>query len=131
SKVRPCQADGFLFVADEEPDSPALPAGHFSLADLVSLRLIRVEVILAFELRAWSNMRADSQAEHDGALHSAPSHDRQTAGQREVHLIGLRVGRGTETRAAYREYLGFCGELDVRFQTDDDFPIHYSCPGVF
>ncbi len=77
-------------------EGAALHDRNLVLADLVALRQVRVEVILAREDAARRDMGADGQPELDGALDGALVQHGQHARQREVHGRGLRVGFGPE-----------------------------------
>ena len=65
------QAHGLLLVAEEELDRAALHHRDLELADLVALGQVGVEVVLAREDAARRDVRADGQAEPDGALDRA------------------------------------------------------------
>src|SRR5690606_23853473 len=99
-KVGAGEVDRSFLVAHKKAQRAALNDGYFELADLVVLGEVRIEVVLALELRARRNMRTYRQAEQNGALDSAAIHDRQCTRQRHVDFAGLRIGCGAEARAA-------------------------------
>ena len=89
------------------------------LADLVRLRHVRVEVVLAVE-RAWagwcsSSASADAHRQLDGV---AVQH-RQRAGQAERDRIDVGVRLVAEAVGARAEQLGRGGQLDVHLEADD------------
>ncbi len=104
-------------------DFTALYDRQFELADLVALGQIGVEVILARKHRARCYLCANGQTEADGAFDSPFVEHGQHAGQGDIHRAGLHVRLGAKRSAGTREDFRGGIELDVGFQTDDDFPI--------
>src|SRR5262245_7933302 len=106
------------------PDRSPLHYGLLVLADLVALRQVGVEVVLAREDRAAVDRAADREAETDRVLERAAVEHREQAGQREVDGRRLCVRRRAELGGCPREDLAAREELRVRFDADDDFPVH-------
>ena len=122
-EVRAGQLDDLLDVADLDAHRAPDDDRQLVLADLVALREVGIEVVLAGEDRARADLRADGEAEADRAFDGAAVQHRQHAGQREVDDAGLRVRRGAERRGGGREDLRARRQLRVRLETDDDFPV--------
>jgi len=128
-KVRPRQVNRLLDgrIAFTERNAQ-LPADHYRqlvLADLVALREVRIEIILAREYRLRSHFALDRESEADRAFDSATVEHRQHAGQGEVHGIGLHVRRGAEGRRTPGEDLRARLQLHMRLDADDDFPLFH------
>ena len=114
------QVDAMGDVADEELDAAALDDRRLVLADLVALRQVGVEVVLAREDRHRRDRRADRQAEADRPLDGAAIGDRQRAGQGEIDRRRLRVRRGAERGRRAAEDLRAGRQLRVGLDADHD-----------
>ena len=114
------QLDAVRDLADEELDRAALDDRRLVLADLVALRQVGVEVVLAREDRDRRDRRADRQAEADRPLDRAAVGDRQGAGQGEVDRRRLRVRRGAERGRRAAEDLRAGRQLGVGLDADHD-----------
>jgi hypothetical protein len=108
----------------DEAEAAALHYRNLVLADLVALRQVRIEVILAREHAARRDRGADRESKTDRALDRAAVQYRQGAGQRNVDDARLRVGRGAERGRGARKNLAHRRELGMRLQTDYHFPCH-------
>jgi hypothetical protein len=93
------------------------------LADLVVLREVRVEVVLAREPRRRGDLAAEREAEADRVMHRLLVDDRQRARQSEtdgrdhgVRLTGATVGRGRVR--CIREHLRLRVELDMHLEAE-------------
>src|SRR5205823_3236201 len=98
-------ANNLYATVNQYWDRPALHNGLFVLADLIALRQVRIEVVLAREYRAPIDRRADGKPEPDCVLDGGAIEHRQHARQRDVHGGGLGVGRGAERGSGGREDL--------------------------
>ena len=96
-EVRACQVDGVLFAIQKKGNRAAEHDGDFVLADLIVFRQVGIKIVFAREHRARRDLGADSQAKTDGALDRGAIHHGQCSWQRQVHLVGLRIGQGTKT----------------------------------
>src|SRR5881394_2266030 len=108
----------------KDADRAALHDRAFVLADLVALRQVGIEVVLAREDRARVDLCADGEAEADRVLDRALVHHRKDAGQCDVDRRGLRIGLRAEGSGCGGKDLAPCEELRVRLDADDDFPGH-------
>ena len=87
------------------------------LADLVVLRLVRVEVVLPGEPAPRCDVAVERQADPNGRLDRGLVEHRQGSGQTQAHRAHLRVGLAAELVGAPAEHLGGSRELDVDFHT--------------
>ena len=108
----------------EDHDLSALNDGNLVLADLIALRQVGIEVVLAREHAPLVDRSAHGQAEADGALDRAFVQHRQHARQGDVDRRGLAVRRRTEGGRGCRKDLRCGRKLRVGFQPDDGFPFH-------
>src|SRR5579872_516893 len=88
------------------------------LRDLVALRKIRVEVILAGENRAGINSAVQRQRGFDRELYRMAAQDRKSSRQPQANRANVGIRRSAETGRAATKDLGACRELDVHFQAD-------------
>ena len=125
-------ADGFLVkiaaAADLYRQFAAFDDRQRELADLVALGQIGIEVILAVETVDPVQPGANCESEADAAFHRPLVEHRQYAGQGDIDLAGLRVGRRAEGDGRAGEDFGLGGELGMHFQPDDGFPLHGVVP---
>ena len=109
-QVGASQTDGFLIgllaFANLNHDAAADYYRQLELADLVTLRQIRVEVVLAGKDRFCGDLATNGETELDRAFDRAAVQYRQHARQGQVDGASLRVGRGTERRRGARKNLG-------------------------
>ena len=120
-----------LEVGAHDPDLAPVrqlePAGaaerSLILADLIALRQVGVEVILAREDGALGDLAVEGEPEQDRHLDRAPVRDGQRAGMGEADRAGVRVlGRAVRELAA-AEHLGARLEMGVHLETDDRLPL--------
>ncbi len=108
-EVRPRDADALLVALVVRNEQLAvLDDRQLVLADLVALRQVRVEVVLAAELAGHAH---DFLVEH-----------RQDARVAEIDQAGLGVRLGAVGRGCAREDLALRRKLRMDLQPDDDFP---------
>jgi hypothetical protein len=90
------------------------------LADLVALRQVRVEVVLAVPAGRRRHGRADRQPGGQHVLHGAPIDDGQRARQGEADRADVRVRRRSVIgRRTAAEHLGVRAQLAVDLDADD------------
>src|SRR6185436_4723155 len=94
------------------------------LGDLVPLRKIRIEVVLARKDRLWLHRAAKRQCRLDGVVDRQSVEDRERARQTEADRAHLGVRRSTESGAAAAENLGLCLKLGVNLEPDDGLVLH-------
>ena len=111
-------------VLEQDLDVAVLDDRLLVLADLVALRQVRIEVILAREDRAARHAGADGEPEHDCHAHGFAVQHRQHAGVAEVHEVRLDVRRRAVGGRRAGEDLRARRELRVDLEADDGFPFH-------
>ena len=92
------------------------------LADLVALRQVGIEVVLAVEPAPLVDLRLDREARAHRLADALAVEHRQHAGHRRVDQADLRVRLGAELGAGAAEQLGLAGHLRVDFEADHDLP---------
>ena len=92
------------------------------LADLVRLRHVGVEVVLAVE-HARLDRAVERQADAHRQLDGLPVEHRQRAGQAERHRVDVGVRLVAEAVRAGREQLRRRRQLDVHLEADDELPV--------
>ena len=97
--------------------------GFGELADLVALRQIGVEVVLAVEARAVVDLRLEAQPCAHGLRHTFLVDDRQHARHRGIDEAHMRVRLAAEFGRGAGEQLRAGVHLRVDLHADDDFPI--------
>ena len=105
---------------DLELDAPVVGDRLVVLADLVVLRHVRVEVLLAGEAAPLGDLAAQGQADADGRLDGLAVDDRQGAGQAEADRADVGVGLAAELGGAAAPHLRGGAEFDVHLQAEDD-----------
>jgi hypothetical protein len=123
-QVRPRQADGLLPARGRDRHGAALHDRDLVLADLVALRQVRIEVVLARKHRAPLDHRADGEPEAHRQLHCSGVRHGEHTRQREVNCAGLRIGRRAKRGRGAREHLAARAQLRVRLEADHDLPGH-------
>ena len=93
------------------------------LRDLVALRQVRIEVVLAVETRPAVDLRAQAEPGLHRLLDAVAVDHRQHAGEARVHEADLGVRRGAEAHGRAREQLGVAGHLGVDLQAHHHFPL--------
>src|SRR6266508_3350878 len=89
------------------------------LADLVVLRHVRIEVVLAVELRPLGDAAVQREPDPGRVLDRGAVDHRQRARLTQADRAHLGVGFGAEGRRARAEHLRPGTELDMRLDTDD------------
>ena len=103
--------------------SPGADDRVVELADLVALRQVRVEVVLAVEARDAVDRRLQAEAGADGLLDAVAVDDREHAGHRRVDEGDVGVGLGAEGGRGAGEELGVRGDLGVDLHADHELPV--------
>ena len=98
--------------------------------DLVPLRQVGIEIILAREDRQRLDIAAESQGGAQGELPRPPVENRQRAGHAQAHRADVGVGGVPEAGGAAAEDLRFGEELAVHFEADDRFVFHAAPRGA-
>ncbi len=93
------------------------------LADLIALRQILIEVVLALKHAAKIDLRLQAQARPHSLFHAIAVQDRQHAGHGGVHKTDMGVGRGTVFGAGAAEQFGLAGDLGMNLQAHNHFPV--------
>ena len=99
----------------------ALRERHVVLRDLIIFGHIRIEIILAIELRERRNLRAEREARADHVLDGRAVGYRERARQRQADGTDLGVRLAAELVDAAAEHLGRRAQLDVALDADDRF----------
>ena len=103
---------------------PSDAEGLVVLRDLVALRIVRVEVVLAVEDSVLGDLAAEREAESDRPLDRLPVRHGQRPRMREANRAGARVGGVERPDRATAEHLRPRLQLDVDLEADDGFPTH-------
>ena len=94
---------------------------HVVLRYLVILRHVRIEVVLAVELREGRDLGAEGEPGFDEELDCDPVGNWQRARKSQADGTDVGVGLRPEEVAAPAEHLGLGFELDVAFDADHGF----------
>jgi len=122
-EVRARDADALeRTVIENDVDRPFGDDRQLVLTDLVALRQVRVEVILAREHGTARDARVDREPELHRHPHRLGVQHRQHARIAEVDEIRLRVGRRPVRGGGAREDLRARRQLRVDLESDDRFP---------
>src|SRR5690606_1569591 len=92
------------------------------LADLVALRQVGVEVVLAVEPAPLVDLRLDRHAGAHRLADALAVRHRQHPRHRRVDQANLAVRLGPERRRGAREQLGVAGDLRMDLEADHDLP---------
>ncbi len=114
---------GVLFEVDavdaDVAQAPVRRQRNVVLGDLVRLRIVGIEVVLAVEDRARRDLTAKREADLDPVLDRLLVHDRQASGVGQADLAGVDVRVVAEGELAAAEHLRLGAELDVDLEADD------------
>src|SRR5262245_16238030 len=113
------QADASRRAVDHDLEPAGAAQWLLVHADLVALREVRVEVVLAREARVGRDLAAGGETGADGELDDAAVEHRQDAGHAEADLADVGVGWCAEGRRAAAEDLGAREQLRVHLEPDD------------
>ncbi len=122
------EADGLRPGRGVDLDRAAGRDRTVELADLVPLRQVRVEVVLAGEPRVAVDLAADGVSELHRERHRAAVHDGQRSRKAEADRAGHGIGGRADRDGTGAEELRPGLELGVDLQPDDgENPRLYSC----
>ena len=93
------------------------------LADLIALRQVGIEVVLAVEDAAQVDRRLEAEPGAHRLLDALGVDHRQHAGHRRIDERDVAVGLAAERGRGAGEQLGLRGDLGVHLETDDDLPV--------
>ena len=98
------------------------------LRDLVVLRHVRIEIVLAVERRMAVDLTAKHESAHDGKLHRLLVHDgkRSRIAQTYRTHVGVRIAPGLQQTAA--EHLRVRLQLNVGLKTYRILEFHFNTP---
>ena len=97
--------------------------GVLELADLIALRQVGIEIVLAVEDRAQVDRRLQPQPGAHRLFDAEAVDHRQHARHRRVHEAHVRIGLGPELRRRAGEQLGFGAHLRVHLHPDHKLPV--------
>ena len=93
------------------------------LADLVALRQIRIEIVLAVEHRAQVDLCVEPEAGAHGLADAFLVDDGQHAGHRRIDQRDMAVRLAAEFCRGPRKQFCVRGDLGMDLQADHDFPV--------
>ena len=93
------------------------------LGDLIALRQVRVEVVLAVEAALQVDLGGDTEAGAHGLRDALAVDHRQHPRHRRVDQADVRVGRRAERGRRAGEQLRPGNHLGMNLHADDDFPV--------
>ena len=96
--------------------------------DLVVLRHVGVEVVLAVECGVTVDLASEHETAHDGKLHGFLVHDRERARIPEAHRAYVSVRLTARFQETSAEHLRVRLQLDVSFKTYRIFEFHFQYP---
>ena len=100
------------------PQPAAAGQRNVVLADLVALREVRIEVVLAVEDRALGDPALERHRDHQGVVHGLGVDHRQRARMPQADRAGVGVRLVAEGQRAAAEHLGARAQLDVDLHPD-------------
>ena len=122
-QMQPLDADVHRLAVDVDLDLALADDRLLVLADLIALRQIRIEVVLAVEHAAQVDRGLEAEARAHRLRDAFLVDHRQHAGHRRVDQRDVGVGRAAELRRRAREQLGLGGDLGMHLHADDDLPV--------
>ena len=123
-QMQPLDADGDRLAALEIDGDLALADDRLLvLADLVALRQVGIEIVLAVEHRLQIDLGLQPQPGAHGLAHALLVDHRQHAGHGGVDQRDVAVGRAAEFGRGAGKQLRLGGDLGMDFHADDDFPV--------
>ncbi len=118
-RVRPTRS-GAVVAGDFHLQPAARDERLLVLRDLVALRQIRVEVVLAREDRARVHLAVRRESRADAELDGAAVQHRQHARQTEIERVRVVVGRIAVAHRRRREEFRRGAHVHVHFESDHD-----------
>ena len=117
------QADVLGLTLDSDVEAATQCERQLVLRDLIALRQVRIEVVLAREHRSRLDIAAARECGLDRVVDGLTIEHGKRAWQAQAHGTDLRVRRGAELGAAAAEDLRARLQLGVDFEADDGFPV--------
>ena len=99
-------------------DVPILRQRFVVLGNLVSLRQVRIKIILAGEDGGLTHLAIQGLRRQYSKLHCFPVQHRQRSRQSQAHWADIGIGWSAELSGASAEYFGCRQELDMDLQPD-------------
>ena len=122
-EMQPLDADRHPLAAQKIDDDLALADdGALVLADLIALRQIGIEVVLAVEHGGEVDLGLEPEPGADGLRDTAFVDHRQHAGHGGIDQAHMRIRLAPELRRGAREQLGVGGDLGMHLHADHDLP---------
>ena len=122
-QMQPLDADGDALAAEQIDDDLALADDRaLVLADLIALRQIGIEVVLAVEDRIEIDLRLQPEPGADGLRDAAFVDHRQHAGHGGIDQAHMGVGLAAELGRGAGEQLGVGGDLGMDLHADHHLP---------
>ena len=97
--------------------------GVIELRDLIALRQVGVEIVLAVKGGPEVDVCLEAKARAHRLFDAIFVDHRQHAGHRRIHKGHVRVGLGAELGRGPREELGIGAHLGMHLHADDQFPV--------
>ena len=129
--MRAHDPDALLAVRRRHHERAAPAERRLVLADLVALRQVGVEVVLAREDRVLGDLAAEREAELDRELDRARVRHRQRARMREADGARVRVLGGAVLELAAAEHLRARLQVRVDLEADDGLPLSHRASRSF
>ena len=103
--------------------SPSPTIGFLYLRDLVALRQVGIEIVLAVENRAQVDLGFEPEAGANGLRDAFLVDDRQHARHRRIDERDVIIGLAAVFRARAGKKLGATRHLGVDLQADHELPV--------
>ena len=117
-------ADPFCGAARGEFERAGGRQRQLVLGDLVALRQVGIEIVLAGENRLLVDRAVERQGRLGGKVDRPAVQDRQRPREPQAHRAHAGIRGMSETRAAAAENLRICEEPGVYFEPNDGFKSH-------
>ncbi len=122
-QMQALDADLHRLAVDVDLDLALADDRLLVLADLIALRQVGVEVVLAVEHASEVDRRLEAEPGAHGLRDALGVDHRQHAGHRRVDQRDMAVGLGAELGGSAGEQLGARSDLRVHLEADDDLPL--------
>ncbi len=96
---------------------------QFELADLIALRQIGIEIVLAVEARDLVDLRIEAEACAHGLFHAFLVDHRQHARHGRIDQRDIAIGIRAKGGAGAGKELGLAFHLGMNLQPHDEFPL--------
>ncbi|CAI8157197.1 MAG: Uncharacterised protein [Synechococcus sp. CC9902] len=115
------------FFSNFNLDPALFSNGLVVLGNLVVLRQVWIEILLAVELAVFSDVEIEGHRRFHRILEHLLIEHREGPRQTTHHRIDVGVGVVTERRGSSRENFAVGSQLHMGFQTDHGFPGGFCC----